>query len=157
MVTNAQNGNGYFNVRFGSEKELRDATFMNVNLGLQLGTFITDNLAVELDCITSVKRKNVYSHAYGGNIIYQFDTYDPTITPYVKLGCSYKTYEYELAGCSHGVNLKYGAGLNVLMSKWVTLNFGLNLQHFFNKDEGGWENLIPTNSCETEIGVCFAF
>ena len=155
VATNAQNC--YFNLRFGSEKELSTAKFTNSNIGIQLGIFVTDGLALELDYINGWEDNFMRHYSIGGNVVYHFSNYyKEEVVPYVKIGSGYKKYITDL-GYSSGTNIKYGVGINVLLNNFLSLNLGINLQHFLNNNEGGWEENIPTHSCETEIGICFAF
>lgn len=154
-TANAQTSSlGYFNFRFGIDKIAKNVTFVENNAGLQFGYFFTDNWGLEADLQLSFKYNEMSSNRVGANVIWQNTKFHEDMTPFIKIGVAYKGFEFDKdieEDICHGLDAKMGVGINVPVSDWISLNFGVNYHHFFAGK--GW-GMVSKDNIETELGIC---
>lgn len=154
-VINAQEGPtgyvGYFTIKTSNEYVIDGMKLANNHIGIQFGSFFTDNWGAEVDCDYGFKNNDIYTLRLGINAIYQYIG-QSDVTPYIKAGIAHKSYK--ISGGKtlwQGCDIKAGVGLNIPLSRSISMNLGANVSNCINDNYNSWNNTI----LEFEGGICF--
>lgn len=154
FVTICSAQNWYVGTSFGFDINLDSGRNTNNGINLNVGYFMDNNQALEVEYTHGFQKDFVYYNRIGLNYVFEFETHTMA-APYLKLGMAYKNYGIKDFDVNEGFcDVKAAVGFRYYFNPDIAVDLGVNFTNGYNSDVSwNWRN----TNMQLSLGFAYNF